>query len=211
MMKILHADHHGLFREGICHILKHWDAKLEFLQADSLQNTLDILSMHNDIDLILLDLYMTSMNGFTGFKTIWKCNPTIPVVILSEPDDPKEIKTAIDLGTAGYIPKSSTGQTLISALKLVLDGGIYAPRVGIQSSVRDSEGGSGSLTQRQLEVLALIAEGLPNKAIARKLFVSEATIKGHVTAILNALGVDNRVQAINKTRPGRARFRTVVG
>lgn len=117
------------------------------------------------------------------------------------------------MGAAGYIPKSVTGQTLLGALKLVLDGGIYAPRI---RSWRSGQGRTNNgvvpqsdLTKRQREVLTLIAEGLSNKAIARKLFVSEATIKGHVTAILNALQVDNRVQAINKARQCRIGFKAM--
>ena len=208
-MKILHADDHILFREGICHILRQLDAGLEYLEAGAIQAVLDILKVRNDIDLILLEPYRPSMNGCTGFRTIWECNPTIPIIILSASEHHQDIATAIGMGAAGYIPKSSTAQTFLNALRLVLEGGIYAPRTG-----RNGAGSRGelpdSLTKRPWEVLTLMAEGLSNKAIAKKLFITEATVKGHVTAILDVLGVENRVQAINKARQSGRQWRAAV-
>ena len=114
-------------------------------------------------------------------------------------------------GAAGYIPKSSTSQTMLSALRLVLDGGTYAPRISAHRRLQGGFDGRrktpGNLTKRQLEVLALMVKGLPNKLIAQELFVSEATVKGHVTAILSALGVTNRVQAVNRAREDETDFR----
>ncbi len=213
-MKIVHADGHALTREGLHHILQHGDAGLEFLEAHTIPVALDLLARHDDIDLVLLDLDLAGRHDFSGFKKIWDSNPAIPIVILSPSEDPDDIKAAIDLGAAGYIPKFVTGQMLLAALKLVMDGGIYAPRIRLcRETARRARGEEpqSELTKRQREVLALMAEGLPNKLIARKLFVSEATVKGHVTAILNTLQVSNRVQAINKARQSVPRFRATVG
>ena len=208
-MRILHADDHSLFREGICHILKQLDAELEYLEASTLQTALNILAVHHDIDLILLEPYRPNMNGFTGFKTIWECNPNIPIIILSASEHHLDIKTAIGMGAAGYIPKSSTSKTFLNALRLVLEGGTYAPRTERNVVSRHGELPD-SLTKRQWDVLMLMAEGLSNKSIAKKLFVTEATIKGHVTAILDTLGVDNRVQAINRVRQSGRQWRELM-
>lgn len=202
-MRVLHADDYALFREGVHHILQQQNTKVAFFEANNIQTTLDFLSNNKDMDLVLLDLYVAGMNSLAALKNIWSYQPNLPVVILSASENPNHIKMALDSGAAGYIPKSSSVNTLVNALKLVLEGGTYAPRLIPQRTAQDTvpqANPSQQLTKRQSQVLALMAQGLSNKLIARKLFVSEATIKGHVTAILDVFGADNRVQAINKAR-----------
>lgn len=202
-MRLLHADDYALFREGIHHILKQQNPKVAYFEAGNIQTTLDFLSRNNDIDLVLLDLFLAGTNSLSALKNIWSYHPNLPVVILSASEDPNHIKMALDSGAAGYIPKSSSVRTLVNALSLVLEGGTYAPRIPSQVNIKKTTPTANlphHLTKRQSEVLALMAQGLPNKIIARKLFLSEATIKGHVTAILDIFGADNRVQAINKAR-----------
>jgi DNA-binding NarL/FixJ family response regulator len=161
-----------------------------------------MLSAHSDIDLLVLEPYRPNMQGCAGLKAILNGYPTLPVVVLSASEAPQDIQTAIDMGAAGYITKSSSSHTLINALKLIISGGTYAPRLISRQHFQNGENHCKNpplnLTKRQLQVLTLMAEGLPNKLIARKLFVSEATVKGHVTAILGALYVNNRIQAINR-------------
>lgn len=213
-MKILHADDHALFREGVHHILKHWDTGLTFLEANSMEKLADFVARHNDIDLVLLDLSLKGKPTLPNLNLIWQHNPGVPVVILAASEDPQHMKQALEAGAAGYIPKSSGVQTLLNGLTLVLEGGIYAPRTVYQRNTQKPTAKLDELTQpltkRQSQVLALMAEGLPNKLIARKLFVSEATIKGHVTAILASLGVENRVQAINRARQIGESFGTLM-
>jgi DNA-binding NarL/FixJ family response regulator len=202
-MRLLHTDDYALFREGVHHILKQQDPNVAFFEASNIQTTLNFLAKNKDLDLVLLDLYVAGINSLNALKTIWSHQPNLPVVILSASENPNHIKMALDAGVAGYILKSSNVNTLVNALNLVLDGGTYAPRIAPQRNGRDAATTANppqQLTKRQCQVLALMAQGLSNKLIARKLFLSEATIKGHVTAILNIFGADNRVQAINKAR-----------
>lgn len=214
-MKILHADDHALFREGVHHILKQWDADLAFLEANSIDKLADFVARHHDIDLVLIDLSLKGTPTLPNLNLIWKQNPGVPVVILAASEDPQHMQQALAAGAAGYIPKSSSLQTLLNGLTLVMEGGIYAPRTAYQRSSQapalSLENPAQQLTKRQSQVLALMAEGLPNKLIARKLFVSEATVKGHVTAILSSLGVENRVQAINRARQIGQNVGTLMG
>lgn len=200
-MKVLHIDDHTLFRAGMRHIIQQLQAQTEFLEAPSIKTALANIPVHQDIDLLLLDLAPFDENHLNGFNTLRERLPNTAIVVVSASEQPEHINTALAAGAGGYIPKSATGITLIRALNLVLAGGIYAPRSKGRHTASNTKPASNQamtkLTQRQAEVFALMAQGLSNKAIARKLFISEATVKGHVTAILTTLGVANRVQAIN--------------
>lgn len=202
-MKILHVDSHAIFRTGIRCILKPLDHNIEFLEASNLKMALPVVLAHQDINLVLVECSLTDNFALDTLDKLHSYIPTTPVVALTAAQNTTSIKIAQKIGLAGYIPKSATSSTLIRALQAVLQGGRYMPRT---SNLHALPGKNPSpplphkLTKRQSEVLTLIAEGLPNKAIAHKLNVSEATVKGHVTAILMALGVNNRVQAINRWR-----------
>jgi DNA-binding NarL/FixJ family response regulator len=201
-MKILHIDNHAIFRAGIKCILKRLHPTIEFLEASHLKTALAVVSAHQDIDLLLVDLAIYNRHELNELKAVRSYIPTTPTVVITALQNPSSIQTALDVGLAGYIPKSATSAILIRALQVVLEGGRYAPRMARLHTCSIKKGLSPSLSQkltkRQSEVMALVAEGLSNKAIARKLCVTEATIKGHVTAILMALRVSNRVQAINR-------------
>ena len=198
MLKILAADDHPLFREGIRHFLLTLDSEVIILEAGSLQNTLEILRENSDIDLILLDLIMPGMNGLEGLRVLDECNPMIPIIILSASEDPDDISHTLAQGATGYIPKSSSSSVVIQAIKQVLAGEIYKPEILCKQESYQNP--CGCLTHRQQEVLRLMVEGLSNKAIADKLFVSERTIKHHIAAIFRMLAVENRVQAMAKIR-----------
>jgi len=194
-MKILQADDHPLFREGVRYLLEQLDQSVQFLEAGSIPAALDILQQHDDIDLVLLDLTMPGMNGFAGFQAIEECQPAIPIVILSASEHPKDIQQAIVAGAAGYIPKSSTSKVMIEALKEILKGGMYVPTM----LYHEGEGRDfNHLTDTQHNVLKLMIAGLSNKQIASQLQVSESTIKHHVSAILKLLKVENRTQVVSK-------------
>lgn len=200
-MKILHIDNQAIFRAGIKCILNQFHPTIEFLEASDLKTALAIVSTHQDMDLLLVDLTLSNQHELDDLKELCSYVPTTPTVVITALHSPSSVQIAQEVGIAGYIPKSATSTTLIRALQIVLEGGRYTPRIarlhhcsgkGLSPSL------SQQLTKRQSEVMALVAEGMSNKAIARKLGVSEATVKGHVTAILIALGVSNRVQAINR-------------
>jgi DNA-binding NarL/FixJ family response regulator len=197
-MKILQADDHPLFREGIRYLLEQLDAKIELLEAGTVQAAVEILGKQQDIDLILLDLAMPGMNGFAGFHAIEECNPAIPLVVLSASENPRDIQKAMKAGAAGYIPKSSTSETMINALKLVLKGGIYTPEIFYQLATSTEI--SPIFTESQRKVLAFMVEGLSNKQIARNLYIAESTVKHHVGEILKLLAVSNRTQAALKAK-----------
>lgn len=198
-MKFLQIDYQILFREGMRHLLNHLAPDIELLQTGSAEEAQVLLAGQHDVDLILFDPYAPGAVGWQALKALRGQSPEIPVVVLTAAEQAYDIEAAMMLGAAGYIPKSATCQTMLNALRLVLDGGSYAPRRR-PCPPCPAQRALARLTQRQTQVLTLMAEGLSNKLIARRLFVSEATVKGHVTAILSTFGVTNRVQAINRYR-----------
>ena len=201
-MKVLQADDHELFRDGVRYILEGLsDEPLQIVESDDFDGTFEQLRSHQDLDLVLLDLNMPGMLGMVGLRKLVDRFPSVPIVVLSASTQACDIESSLDIGAAGFVPKSSPSDVLLSALRLVLGGGIYAPRTSGRLA-----SGSGvvtpppKLTRRQLEILSCIAEGMPNKVIASKLFLSESTVKGHVRSLLQALNAGNRVQAINRAR-----------
>ncbi|MFV1983959.1 MAG: response regulator [Thiohalomonadales bacterium] len=198
-MKILIADDHALFREGLRHVLDDLAQPLLVLEALDCPNALQLAGEHPDLDLVLLDLQMPGEDGFTALAYFASHLPATPVVILSASDKRSDMQRSLDMGAMGFIPKNTPGSVMLSALNLVLSGGIYIPPSMIKDEYRPhSNSGQKSttgLTPRQLEVLALLVEGGANKEIARELNLAEATVKMHVTAILKCLDVNNRTKA----------------
>lgn len=198
-LKILIIDDHSLFREGLSHVLNELTDTVNILQASDYEHALQHLSQNPDLELVLLDLNIPGKDGFAVLESFGEKNPTLPVVIVSGSNQCSDVKRAIDSGAVGYIPKESTGKVMLSALKLILAGGIYAPPELMQYEATDkqmTDYNSLGLTNRQSEVLALLVEGYSNKKIANSLNLAEPTVKMHVTAILKALGVSNRTQAV---------------
>lgn len=201
-MKILQADDHPLFRDGIRHLLAELsDERIDVVESFDFASTIQRLEENDDIDLVLLDLGMPGMETTRGLRRLVEMFPSIPFVVLSASDRAQDIDSSLAFGAAGFVPKSSPSRILLAALKLVLEGGTYAPRTGRRAGTAGWPNESAIVpTRRQLEILRCIAEGMPNKAIARQLCLAESTIKGHVGGLLQILDVDNRVQAINKAR-----------
>lgn len=200
-MKILEADDHPLVRTGIRQILSELDDAVEFLEAGSLPEVLEILQATPDLDLILLDLAMPGMDGFEGYYRIEACNPAVPVAILSASENPKDVRIAIEAGAAGYIPKSSSPELMLTALRLILAGDVYVPGKLLQRA--EAEAAPESLTPRQRDVLDLVVEGLSNKLIADRLNIAEKTVKQHITTIFRVYGVSNRTQLALKAKEFR--------
>jgi DNA-binding NarL/FixJ family response regulator len=203
-MRVLTADDHGLFRDGLRLVLDQLEEGIEILEAGSLPAALDAAQGLNDLDLALLDLNMPGMEGIAGVRRFRKMYPDVPIVVISGSDNLLDIDQAMAAGVAGFICKTSSSQVMLSALRLVLAGGVYLPSELLQrhpgnSAARYSSAGNNpeiNLTGRQIEVLRLLAEGKPNKVIAAELELSEGTVKIHLNAIFRALKVRNRTEAV---------------
>ena len=200
--KVIVADDHPLFRTAIKEALKANQGETTFLEANSFETLQGLVDENRDVDLVLLDLHMPGVSGFAGLVYLCKRYPSVPVVIISATEDPLVIKRALEHGAAGFIPKSSSLETIINAIDQILMGEIWAP-VSVQSNLPGNNVSElqlaermAQLTPQQFKVLMMMSQGLLNKQIAYELTVSEATIKAHVTAIMSKLGVSNRTQAV---------------
>lgn len=203
---IVISDDHALVRGGLALIAKMAVQETVILQANSFDETISILKETSSIDLLLLDLMMPGMDADNSIKAICKQFPGIPIVIISVKEDFNSIQSCIAAGAAGYIPKTSPPNITISAIQLVLSGGIYIPPHILRSkqseplgSIQSSEQGVfDSLTQRQKDVFGQIVLGKSNQAIADYLGLTIPTIKMHVSAIFKKIQVKNRTEAVAK-------------
>ena len=197
-MKILVADDHTLFREGLRHVLARLADDVEIIEAGDCAQALEAVESHGDIVLVLLDLHMPGRDGFAALEVLSRQHMALPIVVLSGSEDRADMQRALDGGAMGFIPKSASAAVMLSALRLVLSGGVYVPPAMVQAGTRDAAPRSPpetTLTPRQIDVLARVIEGKPNKIIADELHLTEATVKAHVTAVFKALNVSNRTQA----------------
>ncbi len=203
-MRILLADDHTLFRSGLRLVLAELADNMEIVEAGTHDEAIAALSS-GLFDVVLTDLLMPGMSQETGIGDLKARQPDAPIIVISMLDSPAEIRRAVDAGATGFIPKSSTSQVMIEAIKLVLAGGTYLPPAILQSHTEDPSDESRSqatpaphrhLTDRQKAVLAELARGKSNKEIAQSLNLSEATVKVHVAAIMRVLDVRNRTQAV---------------
>ena len=200
-LKFVIADDHPLFRGALKQALSGLDEQAQVLEAGDFDATRAIVAANDDLDLILLDLSMPGVSGLSGLVTLRGLQAGVPVVVVSARDDRETVRRALSLGASGFISKSSNLEQLRNAIRVVLDGGVWAPdelELGVERDQEISEliERLQTLTPQQTRVLTMIAEGLLNKQIAYELSVSEATIKAHVSAILLKLGVDSRTQAV---------------
>jgi DNA-binding NarL/FixJ family response regulator len=195
MQKILIVDDHPLYREGMMSALRAQMDEVEVLGADSAEEGLETLARDSGIELVLIDVRLPGMDGFAALSIYGGCFPTVSRMLVSGSDEPHYLKRAFAAGASGYIPKSMPVHDVIAAIRRVLDGGVSIPEgaAPLESETRDP---MARLTLRQLEVLRLLGEGYTNKEIAKVLEIAERTAKAHVAAILEALGADNRTQAV---------------
>jgi len=206
-VKILLVDDHALFREGLKHLLKSLDAELELDEAEDCERGLE-LSARNSYDLVLLDLKIPGVQGLDALDALRRTSPEAPVVVVSGEDDPRVIRAAIERGAMGFVPKASTPEIMIQALRLVLANGVYLPPGVVDLAIPNGaplpellRGAQGDvqlpgLTPRQMDVLRCVIQGKANKVIARELDISEATVKAHLSSVLRTLGVNNRTEAV---------------
>jgi DNA-binding NarL/FixJ family response regulator len=195
------VDDHPLLRGALGQALRSAFASAEVLEAGSLDQLTERLETAGEIDLILLDLSMPGVHGVSGLLYLRAQHPEVPVVIVSASDDPATIRQCLDCGASGFIPKSQPVERIREAIRRIIGGEIWLPPDVDLTSAPVGESAElvsrlSTLTPQQVRVLMMLGEGLLNKQIAFKLGVSEATIKAHVSAILQKLGVDSRTQAV---------------
>ena len=208
-MEILVVDDHVLIREALRGVLKEVKSDAIVFEASNCSQAMQVIAEHPGLKLILLDLNLPDRDGFSVLTELGERYPTISVVVLSAQQDRGSVVRALDLGALGFIPKSGQREVMLSALQLVSAGGIYIPPEILardEPSPRDDKPPAANqptvspadlgLTERQVDVLSLIMQGKSNKAICRVLNLAEPTVKNHVTAILKALGVSNRTEAV---------------
>lgn len=221
MIKLFLADDHQLFLEGIQTVLMNMDDAMlsnEKPQITSANNGLDALTAlrEGEFDIALIDLRLPKLDGFGLLQALSKINCFTPVIIVTASEDPQDIQQAFELGAMGFIPKSFSGQQIITAIKGVLKGELIKPDSDCFTIEVNAKGKTNKaykekntkadwaeqhhITPRQLEVLRLIRHGLSNQAIANKLCLSTATVKTHIVALFQTLGTQSRTETIRKAQ-----------
>lgn len=209
-MNVMLVDDHVLFRQGMIHLLDGLDGALKFIEADTVTAAVEHTG---PVDLVLLDMHLRGPHGTEAVAEMRTRLPASTIVVVSGDEDPELIRRCIELGASGFIPKSSTQSVLISALRLVLAGGVYLPSLVLNAgnapfppqAARDAQD-IARLSSRQLEVLRMAIRGKANKVIAREMDLSEGTVKQHLSAAFRALGVANRTQAVYRAAELGIRF-----
>jgi len=199
--RLLIADDHPLFRGALREAVSGLLERAEIAEAGTFEAVVDVLERGSDVDLILLDLTMPGARGFSGLMYMRAQYPSVPVMVVSANDEPVVIRRCMEFGASGFIPKTLGVDTMRTAIKRVLDGGLWTPPDVDLTAGADAESSElmarmATLTPQQVRVLMMLSEGLLNKQIAFHLGVSEATVKAHVSAILQKLGVESRTQAV---------------
>jgi len=201
LYRLVIADDHPLFRgalrEAVVGLIEH----AEIAEAGSFDDVAKLLDKDSEVDLILLDLSMPGVRGFSGLMFLRAQYPSVPVMVVSANDDPAVIRRCMDFGASGFISKTLGIEQMREAVRRVLDGEVWTPPDVDLAGGADAETAAlmarlATLTPQQVRVLMMLSEGMLNKQIAYELSVSEATVKAHVSAILQKLGVDSRTQAV---------------
>lgn len=207
MKKFLVVEDHALVREGLTRLLTQLGSDVKVREAADFEAALVVLDSTAGFDLILLDLALPRIDGFAGLDILRRRYPAVPVAVLSAFDDGPTINRVLNLGAAGFIPKTYSGEALLGAIRAILQGTTYRPRKNGGARLDDLTplppvGTTGitpadiGLTERQAQVLCLMVRGLSNREIAQTLELSEGTVKIHATAVFKVLGVNSRAQAL---------------
>jgi DNA-binding NarL/FixJ family response regulator len=199
--RLLIADDHPLFRGALREAVSGISPQIEVAEAGTFEETVEVLERGGEVDLVLLDLSMPGARGFSGLMYLRAQYPGVPVAIVSANDDDAIIRRCMDFGASGFIPKTLAVEGMRTAVSRILSGGVWTPPDVDLSARSDAEAAElmarmAALTPQQVRVLMMLSEGLLNKQIAYQLGVSEATVKAHVSAILQKLGVESRTQAV---------------
>jgi DNA-binding NarL/FixJ family response regulator len=199
--RLVIADDHPLFRGALREAVSGLFPDAEIAEAGSFDEVVGLIDRGGVVDLVLLDLAMPGVRGFSGLMYLRAQYPSVPVMVVSASDDPAVIRRCMDFGASGFIPKTLAVDTMHAAIARVLEGGIWTPPDVDLDRVADEDiarlmARLATLTPQQVRVLMMLSEGLLNKQIAHALGVSEATVKAHVSAILQKLDVESRTQAV---------------
>jgi DNA-binding NarL/FixJ family response regulator len=199
--RLVIADDHPLFRGALREAVTGLLERVDIAEAGTFDEVAELLDRGGEVDLILLDLTMPGVRGFSGLMYLRAQYPSVPVIVVSANDDPSAIRRCMEFGASGFIPKTLGVDVMRSAIRNVLDGGLWTPpdvdlTAGSDAETSELMARLATLTPQQVRVLMMLSEGLLNKQIAYQLGVSEATVKAHVSAILQKLGVESRTQAV---------------
>jgi two-component system nitrate/nitrite response regulator NarL len=194
-MKLLIVDDHPVVRDGLSRLLASSEPDIEVLLAEDCVSGMALAAAQPDLDAIFMDLNLPGLSGAQAIREFGLHCPAVPVIVLSSSEDAHDVRSALAAGALGYVPKSASVKTLMAALKLVLSGEIYLPPL-LLTAAETAAAPPQALTDRQMDVLRLLADGHANKQIARTLDIAEKTVKAHVSAIFRFLNVDNRTQAV---------------
>lgn len=211
-IKVLLVDDHALFRDGMRLVLQQLAEEVKIFDCGSFGEGVQLALAHPDLDLALLDLDMPDSNGISSLQLFHQRFPDIPLVAVADAEQPDDIENVMNLGAMGFISKMSPSKTMLSALRMVLDGGVYLPPQLLQQAMAKLEPGRAlndmhsqraskyGLTPRQLQVLQLIVAGMSNKEVAQTLNLAEGAVKLHVAAIFQTLHVNSRTEAMETAR-----------
>ena len=199
--RLVIADDHPLFRGAMREAISGLLEKVDIAEAGTFNEVAELLERGSEVDLVLLDLTMPGVRGFSGLLYLRAQYPGVPVIVVSANDDPAAIRRCMEFGASGFIPKTLGIEAMRAAISRILNGGVWTPPDVDLSSGSDAETAAlmtrmATLTPQQVRVLMMLSEGMLNKQIAYQLGVSEATVKAHVSAILQKLGVESRTQAV---------------
>jgi len=208
-LQVLLADDHVLFRDGLRYVLQQLSGQVDIICAGDFVETLNQAESNPCLDLVLMDLNMPGSDGVSSVRIFHQRFPSIPLVVVSATEHHADIEWVMEYGAMAFISKMSSGKEMVSALRIVLNGGVYSPP-GIllqsapntdqaeQDELSELNSGKLGLTKRQIEVLQYLAEGLSNKEIAVSMNLADGTIKVHIAATFQVLKVNSRIEAVRK-------------
>lgn len=199
-MKLLIVDDHSMVRAGLAALLEQPRYDMAVVLASNAKEGLEVIRANPDIEIVLLDISMPDVDGIAALKDFSQTRPDLPVILLAASENPSDVRRGLAAGALGYVPKSSSPETLLSAIRLVMSGEVYVPPVMLRADghVIPATPYSAAipLTKRQIEVLQMLERGLSNKEIGRELKLAERTVKAHITAIFKSLRATNRAEAV---------------
>lgn len=198
-MKALLIDDHAMVREGVTALLRQAFPDSTILQAGDIAAAIAMARDHENLELAVLDLMMPGLSGIAALTAFVDAQPTVPVIVLSSSEDVIDVRAALAAGALGYVAKSASPATLLAAVRLVLSGEIYVPTF-VAKGAPAPAAALAALTDRQRDVLRLVAAKASNKEIAYRLAISEKTVKAHLTTIFARLAVSNRAEATRALR-----------
>lgn len=209
-MKILVVDDHALIREGLRQVLRGLEEDVEVFEAGSCARAFELAQQEPELDLVLLDYHLPDMTGLEALDIFARQHPALPIIVISGSVNPRIMQQVMNKGAAAFLTKSGMSDELLSVTRLVLAGGVHMPAQSPRLPEQSATPSPPPLTPRQEEVLLLLLDGYTNKEVGRMLFLSEETVKNHVSSILRCFGVTTRTQAVLAARrhgyagPGRS-------